>query len=107
MLDDFNVPKYDWLNGTLLCNCHYYNKIKGNLIHATTCFLGLNQYNNSVPNSALIDTVFTYTTFVFLCHIILWSVLIIFIPPVNLGFKLTFDSQRTSLTPGRNYGQGD
>jgi hypothetical protein len=28
-------------------------------------------------------------------------------PPHNLDFKLTFDCQYTSLTPRRNYSQGD
>jgi hypothetical protein len=47
ILGDFNVSKYDWLNGTSLSNCYHYNKIKGNLICVTSCFLGLNQHNNS------------------------------------------------------------
>jgi hypothetical protein len=55
MLGDFNAPKYDWLNGTPLSNCYYYNKIKGNFIYVTSCFLGLNQHNNSISNSALLD----------------------------------------------------
>jgi hypothetical protein len=38
---------------------YYCNKVKGNLIHATSCFLGLNQHNNSVSNSALLDLVLT------------------------------------------------
>jgi hypothetical protein len=59
MLEDLNVPMCDWLNGIALSNCYYYNKIKGNLIHAAPCFLGLNQHNNSVPNSTLLDVVFT------------------------------------------------
>jgi hypothetical protein len=58
MLGDLNVPKYDCFNDTPVSNCYYYNKIKGNLIHATSCFLGHNQHN-SVPNSALLDVVFT------------------------------------------------
>jgi hypothetical protein len=53
------VPKYDWINGTQLSNCHYYSEIKGNLIHATSCLLGLYQHNSSVPNSALFDLVLT------------------------------------------------
>jgi hypothetical protein len=39
MLGNFNVPKYDWLNGTPLSNGHYYNKTEGNLIHSTPAFL--------------------------------------------------------------------
>jgi hypothetical protein len=42
MLGNCNVPKYVWLNSTPLSNCYYYNKIKGNFIHMTACFLGLN-----------------------------------------------------------------
>jgi hypothetical protein len=59
ILGDFNVPKYDCINGTPLSNCHFYSKIKGNLSHATSCFLGLYQHNSSVPNSALLDLVET------------------------------------------------
>jgi hypothetical protein len=58
-LGDFNVPKYGWINGTPLPNCHYCSKSKGNLIHATSCLLGLYQHNSSVPNSALLDLVLT------------------------------------------------
>jgi hypothetical protein len=59
MLGVFNAPMYDWLNGTSLSGSYYYNRIKGNLIHATFGFLGLNQHNNSVPISALLDLLFT------------------------------------------------
>jgi hypothetical protein len=45
MLGDLN----DWLNGSPLSNCHYYNKIEGNLIYATSFFLDLNQNNISIP----------------------------------------------------------
>jgi hypothetical protein len=59
MLGDFNTPNFDWLNGTSLSNSYYYNKIKGNSLYTTSCFLGLNQHNSYVPNSALLDLVFT------------------------------------------------
>jgi hypothetical protein len=42
MLSDFNVPNYDWINGTPLPNCYYYNKI-----HMAICFRRLDQRNNS------------------------------------------------------------
>jgi hypothetical protein len=104
---DFDVPMYDWLNCTLLSNCYYCNKIKGNLINATSCFLGLNRHNNSIPNSALPDLVSTNINDLRVstsndpmvvsnnCH-----------PPLNLDFKLTFDCQLTFLTHRHNYGQG-
>jgi hypothetical protein len=28
ILGEFNVRKYDWLNGTPLSDCYYYNKLK-------------------------------------------------------------------------------
>jgi hypothetical protein len=52
MLGDFNV-----LAKWHPTNCFYYNKIKGNLICAASCFLGLNQHNSSLPNRALLDLV--------------------------------------------------
>jgi hypothetical protein len=55
---DFNVPNYNWSYGTPLPNAHYYSKIKGNLFHATACFLGLNQHD-TVSNGSLLDLVFT------------------------------------------------
>jgi hypothetical protein len=41
LTQDFNVPNYNWFNGTPLPDTHNYSKIKGNLFHVTTCFLGL------------------------------------------------------------------
>jgi hypothetical protein len=58
MLGDFNVSNYDWFNGIPSSNSYYCNKIKENLIHAISCFLGLNQHNY-VSHSALLDLVFT------------------------------------------------
>jgi hypothetical protein len=104
----FNVPKYDCLNGTPLSNCYYYNKIKGNLIDATSCFLSLNQHNNSTSNNALLDLVFTNINN--LCVSFSNYPVVApdnYHPPLNLDFKLTSDSQPTFLTPRRNYGQGD
>jgi hypothetical protein len=108
ILDDFNVPKYGWLNGTPLSNCYYYDKIKGNLIYATSCFLDLNQPNNYISSSALLDLVFTIIND--LCVSISNYPVAApdnYHPPLNLDFKLTFDSQLTFLIPRRNYGQGD
>jgi hypothetical protein len=55
---------------TIVVNCHYYSKSKGNLIHATSCLLGLYQHNSSVPNSALLGLVLT--TYVSQYLIVLW-----------------------------------
>jgi hypothetical protein len=55
MMGDFNVPNYNWANGETFPNSYYYNKIKGNSIHATTCFLGLEQRNCPILNDALLD----------------------------------------------------
>jgi hypothetical protein len=59
---DFNVPNYNWSYGTPLPDAHYYSKIKENLFYATTCFLGLNQHKDTVPNCTLLDLVFTNIT---------------------------------------------
>jgi hypothetical protein len=108
MLGDFNVPNFDWLNGTSFSNSYYYNKIKGNSLYTTLCFLGLNEHNNCVPNSALLDLVFT--------NISKLSVSISYYPlvapdnyhpPLVLAFKLIFHSQYTMLVPRRNYEKGD
>jgi hypothetical protein len=58
---DFNVPNYNWSYGTTLPDAHYCSKIKENLFHAATCFLGLNQHNDIMPNGSLLDIVFTNT----------------------------------------------
>jgi hypothetical protein len=51
MLGAFNMPKYDWLNDTPL-SLPQQNLKK--LLHAISCFLGLNQQNSSVANSAVL-----------------------------------------------------
>jgi hypothetical protein len=53
------MSNYNWSYVTPLSDAHYYCKIKGNLFHATTCFLGLNQHNDTVPNGSLLDLVLT------------------------------------------------
>lgn len=52
MLGVFNMPSYDLFDDTPLFNSYYYNNMKGNFIHATSRFLGLNQHNDCVPNSS-------------------------------------------------------
>jgi hypothetical protein len=103
MLGDFNVPRYNWLNGTQLSNCHYYNKIKGNLIYATSCFLDLNQPNNYISSSALLDLVFTNIND--LCVSLSYYPMVApdnYHPPlINFRFPTYF------LTARRNYGQED
>jgi exonuclease III len=41
MVGDFNIPNYDRINGAPLPDSRYYNTIKGNSIHTSTCFFGL------------------------------------------------------------------
>jgi hypothetical protein len=41
MLGGFNVPNFDWLNGTSFSNSYYSNKIKGNSLYTASCFLVL------------------------------------------------------------------
>jgi hypothetical protein len=77
------------------------------LIHTTSCFLGLNQHNSSVSNSAL-DLVFTNIND--LCVSISNYPVVTsdnYHSPLYLHFKLTFDCQPAFLTHQCNYGQGD
>jgi hypothetical protein len=108
MLGDFNVPKCDRINGSLLPNCYYYSKTVGHLIHTTSCFLGLYQYNNSVPNSALLNLVLTNLND--LCVSVSDCPTVApdnYHPPLHLDLKLTFDSQPALMTPHSSYKQGD
>jgi hypothetical protein len=45
MLDDFNKRSHDWFCDIRLSNSYYYDRIEVNLIHATSCFLGLRTTN--------------------------------------------------------------
>jgi hypothetical protein len=83
-------------------------KLKEISIHATPCFLGQNQHNNSVSNSALLDLVFANIND--LCIPVSNYPVVApdnYQPPRNLNFKLAFDCQPTFLTPRRNYGHED
>jgi hypothetical protein len=57
LLGGFNVPGFDWNCGLLSPKCHFYAKLKGDLIHSATCFLDLNQDNYSDNGSNLRDPV--------------------------------------------------
>jgi hypothetical protein len=54
LLGDFNVPGFDWNYGLLSPNCHFYTKLKGDMIHSAICFLGLNQHNYPDSGSNLL-----------------------------------------------------
>jgi hypothetical protein len=58
LLGDFNVPGFDWANGFPQANSHYYTKIRGDVVHSATCYLGLSQYNLTIQNKNLLDLVF-------------------------------------------------
>jgi hypothetical protein len=34
LLGDFNVPGFDWNNGSPSTNCHFFTKLKGDVIHS-------------------------------------------------------------------------
>jgi hypothetical protein len=108
ILGDFNVPKCDWINDTSLPNCHYCSKVKGNLIHATSCLLGLYQHNSSVPNSALLDLVLTNINDL---RVSVYDFPIVapdnYHPPLHLNLKLTVDFQPAIMTPQCSYKHGD
>jgi hypothetical protein len=46
-LGTFNVPGFDWYSGLQSTNCHYYAKLKAEVIYTSIFFLGLSQYNYS------------------------------------------------------------
>jgi hypothetical protein len=58
LLGDFNVPGFDWANGFPQANSHYYTKIRGDVVHSATCYLGLSQCNLTIHNKNLQDLVF-------------------------------------------------
>jgi hypothetical protein len=108
ILGDFTVPKYDWINGTPLPNCHYYSKIKGNLIQATSCLLGLYQHNSSVANGTLFDLVLTNINDLRVSVSDFPTVAPDnYHPPLHLNLKLTVDFQPAIMTPQRSYKHGD
>jgi hypothetical protein len=78
------------------------------LLPLYTCLFGLDQHNNSVVNSALLDLVFSNISDL---SVSISSAPVVtrnkFHPPLPLDYKLTFDCYRASLTPHRSYVQGD
>jgi hypothetical protein len=96
------------INGAPLRNSYYYNKIKGKSIHTAICFLGLDQYNNPIINSALLNLVFANISDVS-ASISSSPVLTLdkYHPPLLLDFDLSLKCHRVSLTPRRSYAQGD
>jgi hypothetical protein len=108
ILGDFNVPNYDWINGTTLPNCHYCSKIKGNLIHATSRLLALYQHNSSVANNALLDLILTNINDLRVSVSDFPMVVPAnYHPPFHLNLKLTVDFQPAVMTPQRSYKHGN
>jgi hypothetical protein len=58
LLGNFNLPGYDWVSGLPHANTHYYTKLRGEVIHNASCFLGFSQYNLTIQSKNLIDLVF-------------------------------------------------
>ena len=69
LLGDFNVPGFDWNKGLPSPHCHYYTKLKGEVIHSAACLLGLIQYNHSVGDRNLLDLVFSNFANISLEHV--------------------------------------
>jgi hypothetical protein len=104
MLGYFNIRKYDCFDDTLLSDCYYCNKGKGNFINVASCLLGPQSAQQLCSNCALLDVLFT--------NINILSVSISNYPTItpdnyhpllNLDFKLTYDCQHTFLTFHHNY----
>jgi hypothetical protein len=102
------VHNYNWFNGNPFANSYCYNKIKENIIYATSCFFGPNQNNSCVTNSALLNLAFTDISDI---SVSVSHYLMVtpdnYHPPLVLHFKLIFDCCCTSLNPQCNYGKGD
>jgi hypothetical protein len=90
-----------------LPNSYYYNKIK-RYFHTATCFLGLDQRNNAIINSALLDLVFSNISDLSACSS---SSPVVtrnkYHPPLLLDFSLTPDSHLIFLTSHRSYAKGE
>jgi hypothetical protein len=104
MLGNFIVRNYEYINGAPLLSSYFYNKIKGNSIHTVNYFLGLDQRDNSVINSALFDLVFSnisdLSAFISSSPVVTPGK---YHPPL-LNLNLTFDCHRISLTSHGSYG---
>jgi hypothetical protein len=59
LLGNFNVPDFDWNFVLPFPNCHFYTKLKGDVIHSPTCLLSLNQHNYPDTGSNLLDIIFS------------------------------------------------
>jgi hypothetical protein len=59
MVGDFNTPGFDWNRGLSVPGCHYYSKLKGDAIYASTCLLNLHQCIDAVDSSNLLDLIFS------------------------------------------------
>ena len=59
LLGDFNVPGFDWGDGVFHEILHYNSFAKGSELFASTCYLTLNQINNTVPSKNLLDLIFS------------------------------------------------
>jgi hypothetical protein len=104
MLGNFNVSNYDWINSVPFPYSYHYNKIKGNSVHTATCFLVLDQRNNSIISSTLLDLVFSDITDIspsISSSPVVTSVK--YHPPLLLGFNLTLGCHLVSLTPRRSH----
>jgi hypothetical protein len=59
MVGDSNSPGFDWKLGVCLPNSHYYSKLKGDAIYASTCLLNLSQCLDTVGNGNLLELAFS------------------------------------------------
>jgi hypothetical protein len=62
LLGDFNVPGFDWERGLPCEYCQFYSKLRGDAIHASTCFLGLGECVDADHSSNILDLVFSNIT---------------------------------------------
>jgi hypothetical protein len=58
LLMDLSIPCSDWNYGLPSINCHYYAKLKGEVIYSSICLLRLSQYNYSNSGVGSLDLVF-------------------------------------------------
>jgi hypothetical protein len=58
-MGDFNTPHFDWKDGLSQDNCHYYSKLKEDVIYTSSCLFDLRQRIDAIGSSSLLDLAFT------------------------------------------------
>jgi hypothetical protein len=108
LLGEFNVPGYDWVSGLPHANTHYYTKLRGEVIHNASCFLGLTQYNLTIQSKNLLHLVFPNFTDLAVSNSYIDLVeLDTLHPSLVIDLSIFLPSYAQSQLSFRNYAYGD